>query len=278
MNTAFVWVGTFDNDREFKKYANHSAAKCPFRVDYPMSCSGSYIETFRAPNESLRNAMERLYYSAGYLDAVLEQLKGKKGASSLNAVKVIYAPNRLAKKIDTTNWLAVKAPLRFLGAFEYGTNVPLRHPNLKDGKALEQKGWASVWIGTTADKSSADSYMEEVYKKNGPEDQPLSRFGRDWKLSYDHDFLFHESHSVPQSVDKLLNGWTGGKLFAKPATAAAKAAGISTGTLVVVAYDLDYSVAPPFYTLDGAGYSRNKGKPNAKSPLTFVGAFRYANK
>lgn len=278
MNTAFVWVGTFSNEREFKKYADHNATKCPFRDDYPIGYdAASYIETFRAPEESLRQAMVRLFYSAGYLDAVLEKLKRKKDAGKVNAVKVVFLRTKGVKKVDSTNWATVKSPLRFVGAFEYGDSVPLRHPDLKDGIALQQKGWVSVWIGSAADRKSAEAYMEEEYDEDAPDDQPLSQFGRDWRLSYDHDFLFHEAYAAPQPVAKLLGGWPAAKSFAKPAAAAAKSAGIAKGNLVVVAYDLDYSVKPPFYTVDAAGYWRHKGKPKANTPLAFVGAFPYSD-
>lgn len=271
MDNALVWVGTFDTPKDYKDYANHDRKKCPWRDDFPIGYEGAtYFDTFKEPGETLRHAMLRLFYSAGYLEQVEATLEKLNLEDEVNAVKVVLVPKKGMKEVDTANW-GDGLPMRYLGNFEFSGKTPLTHPEHKSEPQFSQKGFVSVWIGDVKSVEKADEYMEE---DDDIEDGPMSAFGKDWKLSYDHDFLFHEASEKPLSVAKLLEGWNGAEQFAKPAAKAAKAAGIEKGNFVVVAYDLDYSVKPPFSTSDPAGYWRHKGKPRAKSPLTFVGSFR----
>lgn len=280
MSVAFVWVGEFASEQEFMDYANHSKRKCPFREDFPFSeyRGESLVQTFRSPKESLRDAMIRLYYAPGYMDAALAKLDELQLTNAVNAVKVIYTASR--QKTDNAlvdQWPKSGKPLRFIGGFEFDSEkTPLRHPEYKGIPAFEQEGFVSIWIGNAPSQPAIEEYMaEDEYDDEADEDRPASKFGRDWKLNYDHDYLFHEGYATAKPVKALLEGWADAKSFATEAEAAARSLGISAGNFIVVAYDLDYSQKAPFYTLDSAGYWRHKGKPSAKSPLKFVGAFRY---
>ena len=117
--------------------------------------------------------------------------------------------------------------------------------------------------------------MEEQFESDS---RPISKFAGDYKLNYDHDYLFGQFSKNVQPVEKLLAGWPEAKAFLKPAAAAAIKAGLAKGNFSIVAYDLDYSVAGPFSTTGDAGYERKAGKPSAKAPVKFIGAFRTRKK
>ena len=280
MYTALVWVGTFDSKKALLEYANHSKKKCPWCDDFPLAAasgSGTYQEAFCSAKDELRAPLLQLIYAAGYVEPVLAKLKKQKLLEKVNAVKVVYFPKKDADRIDTKAW-PKNAPLAFLGAFDFDDNkTPMWHPERRTEPAYEQEGWVSIWIGTAESEEVIEAYMEEdEYDEEEDAGKPASKFGRDWKLCYDHDYLFHEGYAKPKPVKALLQGWNDAKSFLKPALAAADAAGVTDGNFVVVAYDLDYSQKPPFSTLDAAGYWRLKGKPSAKSPLKFIGAFPYS--
>lgn len=280
MYTAFVWVGTFENEQAFQAYANHSKKKCPWCDDFPLDAAkgvGTYQDAFRSAKDALRAPLLQLIYAAGYVEPVLAKLKKQKRLDKVNAVKVVYFKQKDAAPIDTKAWPKT-APLEFLGAFDFDEKkTPMWHPERRTEPAYEQEGWVSIWIGTAESEKAIEAYMEEdEYDEEADAGKPASPFGRDWKLCYDHDYLFHEGYAKPKPVKALLQGWNHAKSFLQPALAAADAAGVKEGNFVLVAYDLDYSQKPPFSTLDDAGYTRLKGKPSAKSPLKFLGAFAYS--
>lgn len=270
MKLAFVWVGKFVSAKEFRKYCNSSRPSGSFEGDFPFESDGeSYYETFRAEGETLRQAMLRLYHSAGYLDAVLLALKKARiKEADINAVRVVEARQR--NKIDPATWPKGKGPLRFVGQFPFPLRTPLVNPELKTEPKHNHDGIISIWIGTLSSGKAADRYLEEQYDNDS---RPLSKFAGDFKLEYDHDYLFGEFSQDVQSVEKLLSGWPEAKRFLNSAIAAATKAGITKGNFSIVAYDLDYSVAAPFSTTGSAGYERKPGKPSAKAPVQFIGAF-----
>jgi len=275
MRSAFVWVGKFSSDKEFRKYYNSSRPSGSFEGDFPFESDGeSYYETYRAENETLRQAMLRLFNSAGYLNEALKSLqKSKIKEADINAVRVVDARQR--NKINSTAWSKVKGPLRFLGQFPFPDRTPLKHPELHTEPKHNHDGVVSIWIGKLPSEKSADKYLEEQYEIDS---RPISKFAGDFKLEYDHDYLFGEYSKNLQPVEKLLAGWPEAKAFLKPAAAAAIKAGLVKGNFSIVAYDLDYSVAGPFSTTGKAGYERKAGKPSAKAPVKFIGAFRTRKK
>lgn len=270
MRIAFVWVGNFASDKEFRKYCNSSRPSGSFEGDFSFESDGeSYYETFRAEGETLRQAMLRLFNSAGYLDEVLAALKkAKVKEADINAVRVVDARQR--NKIDPAAWTKGKAPLRFVGQFPFSSRTPLVHPELKTEPKHNHDGIVSIWIGTLSSGRTADKYLEEQYDNDS---RPLSKFAGDFKLEYDHDYLYGEFSQEMQSVERLLAGWPDAKAFLKSAVAAATKAGISQANFSIVAYDLDYSADAPFSTTGDAGYERKAGKPNVKAPVKFLGAF-----
>ena len=276
MKSAYVWVGNFDSENAMMDYCDHSKAKCPWRDQFPLGKkrgTGSYIQAFKQPKESLRDAIVQLSYSPGYDEPVLETLREQGEIERVNSIKVVYFSTENTDTIDPSSW-PTDTMLRFLGRFDYDDQTPYSHPERRTEPAYEQEGWVSIWIGTAESEEFIEAYMQEG-EYDEDEGRPPSKFGHDWKLSYDHDYLFHEGYPEPKPVAELLDGWRAAESFAQPAVAAATGAGITEGNFMVVAYDLDYSQKPPFSTLDDAGYWRHKGKPSAKSPLKFVGAFRY---
>lgn len=275
MRSAFVWVGKFASEKEFRKYYNSSRPSGSFEGDFPFEWDGeSYYETFRAKGETLHQAMLRLYKSAGYLDEALKSLqKAKIKEADINAVRVVDARQR--NKINSARWPKVKGPLQFLGQFPYPDRTPLVHPDLETEPKYDHDGFVSIWIGTFASEKAADKYLEEQYDH---ENRPISKFAGDFKLEYDHDYLFGEFSKNVEPAEKLLAGWPEAKQFLKPAAAAAVKAGRGKGNYSIVAYDLDYSAAGPFSTTGDAGYERKAGKPSAKAPVKFIGAFRTRKK
>jgi hypothetical protein len=274
--TAFLWAGKFESEKEFWAYANHNKKHCPWEKDYPLGdVIGTYSEAFRAPNQTLRQALVPLFYADGYLDAALAKLKKMKGAADFNAVKSVHMSSTEAKTVNVKAW-PKDAPLLLVGQFEFDSKrAKMFHPERRSEPTYAQAGWVSIWIGDAPTTEKIEDYMEEEYNDDVDDDQPLSQFGRDWKLTYDHDYLFHEGYAKPKAVKDLLKGWRAAKSFLNPALAAAEKAKITAGNFIVVAYDLDYSKKAPFYTSDDAGYHRHAGKPSAKSPLKFVGTFEY---
>lgn len=275
MRNAFVWVGRFSSKKEFQKYCNSSRSSGSFEGDFPFeSDAESYYETYRADGETLRQAMLRLYNSAGYLDQALPALKkAKVKEADINSVRVVDA--RPGHKIDPGRWSQVNGPLRFLGQFPFPERTPLLHPELQTEPKHNHDGIVSIWVGTLASEKAAEKYLEEQYEIDT---RPLSKFAGDFKLEYDHDYLFGEFSKSVQTVVKLLAGWPDAKAFLKPAVAAATKAGLTKGNFSIVAYDLDYSAAAPFSTTGDAGYERKAGKPSVKAPVKFIGAFRTRKK
>ncbi|MFO0817718.1 MAG: immunity 22 family protein [Pirellulales bacterium] len=275
MRNAFVWVGRFNSLKDFRKYCNSSKPSGSFEGDFPFESDGeSYYETFRAEGETLRQSMLRLYNSAGYLDEALQALKKARiKEADINAVRVVDARQR--QKIDPAGWPKLKEPLRFLGQFPFSERTPLVHPELNTEPKHDHDGKVSIWIGTLSSAKAADKYLEEQFES---EDRPMSKFAGDFRLVYDPDYLFGEYSKTVQPVDKLLAGWPDARVFLKSATAAAAKVGVTQGNYAVVAYDLDYSAAPPFSTTGDAGYERKPGKPNPKAPVQFIGAFSTGKK
>lgn len=279
MDTAFLWTGHFANEKAFLAYANPSKRNCPWYKDFPYSDDviASYHQAFRGSGESLRDALLRLHYSAGYLDAAMKKLKQQKLLDTVNAVQLVYMKQREAQTIDVKAWPKDK-PLRFLGQFDFEPRkTPLVHPDAPTEPRYDHSGMLSIWIGTAKSKAEAEQYFAEDAWDEAADDGPSSPFGRDWKLTYDHDYLFYEAYAKPLPVAKLLAQWPDIKPCAAAAQAAATKLGLTTGNLVVVAYDLDYTARAPFSTTNPAGYQRHPGKPKAKTMLTFVGAFRGVN-
>lgn len=275
MRNAFVWVGKFASLREFRKYCNSSRPSDSFEGDFPFESDGeSYYETFRAEGETLRQAMLRLYNSAGYLDQVLATLtKAKIKETAVNAVRVVDARGR--QRIDPTVWPQRKQPLQFVGQFPFPERTPLVHPELKTAPKHNHDGIVSIWIGTLPTAKTADKYLDEQYEVDS---RPISKFAGDFKLVYDHDYLFGEFSQSVQRVEKLLSGWPEAQGFLKAAVAAATKAGIETANFSIVAYDLDYSAAAPFSTTGPAGYERQAGQPSSTAPVRFLGAFKTRKK
>ena len=101
MNVAFVWVGSFASAKEFRKYCDSSRPSGSFEGDFPFeSDAESYYETFREEEETLRQAMLRLFNSAGYLDAVLAALKKAKVKEAERILRRSNAAARLKVKPD----------------------------------------------------------------------------------------------------------------------------------------------------------------------------------
>ena len=76
MRSAFLWVGQFSTEKEFRKYYNSSRPSGSFEGDFPFEWDGeSFYETYRTEGETLRQAMLRLFNSAGYLDEALKALQ-----------------------------------------------------------------------------------------------------------------------------------------------------------------------------------------------------------
>ncbi len=267
---AHIWYGTFPSEAEFLKYADHNKSKCPFMKDFPFEYDGEwFLHTYQHPKETWREALIRLYYSVGYVDELQKLLKKKKSAAKANAFKVILAK----KDLPGDTWPKDK-PLQFLGAIEFSNRAVMIHPEMPREPRLDHEGWASIWIGTAPSTEFMEDYMEERDDDDEDTGKPISKFGRDWQLTYDHDYLFYEAYRKPVSVQALLKGWEDLPPVLKEAAAAAQKAGVASGNVVVVAYGLDYRAKPPFSSLNNAGYFRHKGKPK-KSCLQFIGAFQY---
>jgi hypothetical protein len=275
MRSAFVWVGKFASPKDFRKYYTSRGPSGSLKGDFPFEWDGeSFYETFRAEGETLRQAMLRLLKSAGYLDQALQALqKAKIKETAINAVGVVDARQR--NKINAADWPKAKGPLRYLGQFPFPDSTPLRHPELQTEPRHNHDGIVSIWLGKLPSQKAADKYLEEQHDS---ERRPISKFAGDFKLQYDHDYLFGEYSKMTQPVETLLAGWPEAKAFLKPAAAAAAKAGVTKGNFSIVAYDLDYSVAGPFSTTGSAGYERKSGKPSAKAPVKFIGAFRCRKK
>ena len=275
MHTAFIWTGQFASEKTLQDYANHSKRNCAWYKDFPFSDDviATYDQSFRAPGETLRDALLRLHYSAEYLDAVVKKLKQQKQLDTVNAVKLMYAKKADAKLVDVQSWPQDKQ-LRFLGQFDFDLRkAPLQHPDLKTEPRYDHTGYVSIWIGTAKSPAQAEKYFAEDEYDEAADDGPSSPFGRDWRLSYDHDYLFYETATAPLPIAKLVAKWRDLKPFAAAIAAAAAKQCITDGNVIVVAYDLDYTQQPPFSTTNDAGYIRHPGKPKAKSIVKFLGAF-----
>ena len=264
----WIWLGKFPTEDDFERYVNRDRGRSRFEKEFKVQSLHEYF-AYKEGSRPLYDVLGGLWYSAGFIDAALEAA-AQAGISDGDANTAIACQN--PGKFSKQKLVEVTSPVRYIGKFTVdreATPVGALVPDKPPVEVEDHDCIVSVWLGTLKSEAALSRYMREQYKR---EDKPLSRFGGDFCIYYDSDFVEWRFADQPQGVSELLEGHSYAESFAPAAAEAAQKEGIDKANTIIIVYDFDYRQEAPFW---GKLHNREEGQPNLKAPVQFLDAFAY---
>ena len=122
---------------------------------------------------------------------------------------------------------------------------------------------AHIWIGLFDSQKRLDKYMEEDYGDD--EEDPISEFGRDQKVSfYDHDLVFAEFSKKKRPPAELMDGWEFPQKAVDKVVAAIEKLGVPTANVSFIA--------------DKGEFKKGRSAKGKGYELWYVGQFKGCSK